>query len=150
MMQFASKPRRFPQFFPWGDGTKRVQKCRSDDFEVGDADLFCVQAQPAEPDALSKTVESPGFEIDLERYTLQAGRISKMTKIPKEILDFEPNDRPTVPASAMDLFGELHLHPPDPRRETWFDVQPGTLKRVASVNCSVKSSMPRTVQSRWA
>jgi hypothetical protein len=32
--------------------------------------LLCVQAQSTEPDAPTKTVQSVGFEIDLERYAL--------------------------------------------------------------------------------
>src|SRR5208282_5755011 len=99
--EFAPKFRRRPHCLPRGVGARRVQICGNDRIEADRLELLGVQAEPAKPHASGTTIESLGFDKDLERHALQAGRITKMIKISEKILDFEPHDRLTVLADAM-------------------------------------------------
>ena len=68
-----------------------MRVCRNDCFEAGRIKLLGVSAEPAKSDSAGTAVEPFGFNMDLERHALQAGRVTKMIKISEQILDFEPN-----------------------------------------------------------
>ena len=68
-----------------------MRVCRNDCLEAGRTKLLGVKAEPAKSDSAGTAVESFGFNKDLERQALQAGRVTKMIKISEQILDFEPD-----------------------------------------------------------
>jgi hypothetical protein len=102
--EFVPKSCRSPNCLPRGAGARRVQVCRNDLFKSNRLELLGVHTEPAKPHAPGLTVEFLGFDKDLERYALQAGRITKMIKISEKILDFEPHDRLTVLAAGVARF----------------------------------------------
>ena len=90
-----------------------MQVCRNDCLEAGRAKLLGVKAEPAEPDSAGTAVESFGFNKDLERHALQAGRVTKMIKISEQILDFEP-DYGVVRLAYRQQWGRFCVHPKPP------------------------------------
>jgi hypothetical protein len=77
--------------------------------------LLGVHAEPAKPHASRTTVESLGFNKNLKRYALQAGRVRKMIEISEKILDFEPHHRlavvPDTTVSFSWLVATVHATP---------------------------------------
>src|SRR4029077_6962963 len=90
-----------------------------------------VHTEPAKPHAPALTVESLGFDKDLERHALQAGRVAEMIEISEKILDFEPHYRLTVPAAGIARFVSFadSIHAGVPR---WYSQCPSAVELAAS------------------
>src|SRR5262252_1838753 len=113
--EFAPRPRWRPNGFPWSAGTRRIQICRHDGFEPDRPELPGVYAEPAKPHASLATIESFGFDKDLERYALQSGRITEVIEITEKIFDFEPHDWTLVAGTITFswLVGAVQAEVPD-------------------------------------
>src|SRR5262249_42622600 len=101
--------RRLPECLPRSRAAKRVQICRAHSVEGDRVETLAENTEPTKPHAPGVAVQQIGRTVDLEGEPLGSGRIAKMVEVAKEILDFEPDGRLRIVATARAFFGFIGI-----------------------------------------